>query len=166
MDENKEKKPPLALNIVSPKVKHRGYGAGSIDLSNVASIILDGDACYIDDGALHARSKVEKGIRFSPDPSTVPNGRKVWLIWVAVDRNESGSFYGGLTACEMSIDSEARRGWKILVDHVNRMDAAMKRRVMVENLNDQEKGLLRNMLINHNQEMWNRSSDELKAALS
>lgn len=165
MDENKGKK-PLALNIVSSKINHKGFGAGSIDLNNVSSVIIDGDECYIDEGALHAKSKVEMRIRFSTDKSLVPNGRTVWLAWVAVDRNEEGQFYGGVTACEMLIDKEAKKGWKLLVEHVNRMDAAMKRRVMVENLGDKEKGQLREFLMNHNIDMWNRSSDELKEALA
>jgi YwhD family len=165
MDENKVKK-PLALNIVSSKVEHKGFGAGSIDLNNVSSVIIDGDECYIDEGALHAKSKVEMRIRFSSDKSLVPNGRTVWLVWVAVDRNEEGQFYGGVTACEMLIDKEEKKGWKLLVDHVNRMDAAMKRRMMVENLGDKEKVQLREFLMNHNIDMWNRSSDELKEALA
>lgn len=165
MDENKIKK-PLALNIVSSKINHKGFGAGAIDLNNVSSVIIDGDECYIDEGALHAKSKVEMRIRFSPDKSLVPNGRTVWLVWVAVDRDEEGQFYGGVTACEMLIDKEAKKGWKLLVDHVNRMDAAMKRRIMVENLGDKEKQLLREMLMNHNLDMWNHSGDELKTALA
>jgi len=164
-EQDKGQKKPLALNIVSGGVKHRGFGAGSIDLNNVSSLIMDGDECYLDMGALHAKSKVEKLIRFSPDKDTVPNGRTVWLIWVAVDRDAEGQFYGGVTACEMLIDTEARRGWKVLVDHVNRMDAAMKRKVMVENMNDKEKALLRDTLIAHNAEWWERSSDDLKAKL-
>ncbi|TCZ78925.1 hypothetical protein E0485_07635 [Paenibacillus albiflavus] len=166
MDENKPKKPPLALNIVSSKVTHKGFGAGSIDLNNVSSVIIDGDECYVDEGALHAKSKVEMRIRFSTDKSLVPNGRTVWLVWVAVDRNEEGQFYGGVTACEMIIDKEEKKGWKLLVDHVNRMDAAMKRRVLVENLGEKEKHQLRDFLMNNDMEMWDRSGDELKEALA
>jgi len=161
--EDKGQKKPLSLNIVSGGVKHKGFGAGSIDLNNVSSLIIDGDECYLDMGALHAKSKVEKGIRFSPDKDTVPNGRPVWLVWVATDRDAEGQFYAGITSCEMLIDAEARRGWKILVDHVNRMDAAMKRKVMVDNLGEKERKLLREELMRH--EMWENSSDELKAAL-
>ncbi|GIP36549.1 YwhD family protein [Paenibacillus sp. J2TS4] len=155
-----------ALNIVSTRVNHRGFGAGSIDLNNVSGIIIDGDEAYLDNGTLHAKSKVEKRIRFSANKEDVPNGRKCWIIWVAVDRNEEGQFYAGLAACEMLIDSEARRGWKILADHVNRMDKAMKRHVLVENLNETEKKQVKDVLMGHSLEWWDRSSDELKEALS
>ncbi|MBB6733779.1 YwhD family protein [Cohnella zeiphila] len=157
-------KKKLALNVVSDK-KHKGFGAGSIDLSQVACIIIDGDEAYIDVGAMHAKSKVERGIKFSPNKEDVPNGRPAWVVWVAVDRNEEGSYYAGATSCEMLIDSEARRGWKILADHVNRLDAAIKRRYLLENLGSGQKAALVKLLQEHNQEWWDRSPQELKDLL-
>lgn len=161
--EEKAKK-SLSLNVVSNK-KHRGFGAGSIDLSDVACVIIDEGVAYIDVGAMHAKSKVERGIRFSPNKEDTPNGRQCWIVWVAVDRDEEGSFYAGATACEMLIDTEARRGWKILADHVNKLDYALKRRFVLGELGDVEKAALKKLLIEHNAEWWERSSDELKEAL-
>lgn len=164
--ETKGKKPSSGLNIISSNVNHKGFGAGSIDLSNVAGIIIDGDEAYVDNGTLHAKSRVEKGLKFSADRSEVPNGRKCWIVWVAVDRDAEGSFYGGLAACEMAIDTEAKRGWKILADHVNRMDKAMKRQVLVDGLDDKEKSQLRALLESHNAEWWVRTPEAIKAALA
>lgn len=164
--ENKVGKKNIALNVVSAKTDHRGFGAGMIDLSNLSSVIIDGDEAYIDIGAIHAKSKVEKGIRFSVNKDDVPNGRKCWVVWVAVGRDEEGTaYYAGVTACEMLIDTEARRGWKILADHVNKMDYALKRRYMLDGLNETEKAALKNALIAHNGEWWNRSPEELKEKL-
>jgi hypothetical protein len=165
METNDKVKKPLALNIISNKVDHKGFGAGSIDLNSVSGMIIDGDEAYIDEGTLHAKSKVEKGIKFSMNKEDVPNGRKCWIVWVAVDRKEGGPYYAGMTSCEMWIDKEARRGWKILAEHVNRMDRAMKRKIMLENLDANEKALLKKALIGHNAEWWERSEDELKLAL-
>ncbi|WJH35766.1 YwhD family protein [Paenibacillus sp. CC-CFT747] len=156
----------LALNIVSSNVNHKGFGAGSIDLSNVSSVIIDGDEAYLDNGALHAKSKVEKGIKFSTNKEDVPNGRKCWIVWVAVDRSEEGQFYGGIAACEMLVDPEARKGWKVLADHVNRMDKAMKRQILVDGLDEREKAALHRYLTEFNPEWWDRSSDTLKEALA
>lgn len=161
-----EGKKQIALNIVNAKSKHKGFGAGSIDLNNVSPVIIDGGEAIIDIGAMHAKSKVEKGIKFSANREDVPAGRQVWVVWVAVDRSAEGQFYGGITACEMWIDTEARRGWKILADHVNKLDAALKRKVIVEGLESAEKAALKSLLISHNEEWWNSSSEELKAALS
>jgi len=166
--ENQDKpveKKKLSLNVVSNK-EHRGFGAGSIDLSQVACVIIDGGEAYIDVGAMHAKSKIEKGIKFSPDKSTVPNGRPAWVVWVAVDRDERGSYYAGVTSCEMLIDSEARRGWKLLPDHVNRLDAAIKRKYMLDNIGPAEKEALRKLLISHNEEWWNSSPETLKDLLA
>lgn len=156
----------LSFNIVNSGTKHKGFGAGSIDLSQVSSVIIDGDEAYIDIGALHAKSKVEKRIKFTPNKEDTPGGRLCWVVWVAVDRSEQGSHYAGVTACDMLIDEEARRGYKILADHVNKMDQAMKRKIIVDGLSDKEKKLLKQVLIDNNPEMWERSSDELKQALS
>ncbi|WP_284642850.1 YwhD family protein [Paenibacillus silviterrae] len=161
-----EKSKKLNLNIVSGKVEHKGFGAGSIDLSQLSSVIIDGEEAYLDMGALHAKSKVEKGIKFTPNKEEVPNGRPCWIVWVAVDRKEDGTYYAGVTSCEMTIDTEGRRGWKFLPDHVNRMDYALKRRVMLENLGPEQKTALRELLKTHSPEMWERSEAYLKDALA
>lgn len=159
-------KKKLALNVVSNKA-HKGFGAGTIDLSQVSCIIIDQGEAYIDVGAMHAKSKVERGIKFSSDKSNVPNGRPAWIVWVAVDRNEEGSsYYAGATSCEMLIDSEARRGWKQLPDHVNRLDAAIKRKFMLDNIGPEEKAALRKLLVEHNAEWWDRSPQVLKDLLA
>ncbi|MFD3261918.1 YwhD family protein [Paenibacillus lentus] len=158
----------FALNIISndDKSKHKGFGAGSIDLNSMSPVIIDGGEAYIDIGAMHAKSKVEKGIKFSTNREDVPNGRQVWIVWVAVDRTpEAGQFYGGMTACEMWIDTEARRGWKILADHVNKMDYALKRKIILDGLGAEQKAALKKLLVETNEEWWEKSSDELKAAL-
>ncbi|RKP48042.1 hypothetical protein D7Z26_22865 [Cohnella endophytica] len=163
-DKPVEKK-KLSLNVVSNK-EHRGFGAGSIDLSQVACVIIDEGEAYIDVGAMHAKSKIEKGIKFSPDKSLVPNGRSAWIVWVAVDRNETGSYYAGATSCEMLIDTEARKGWKILPDHVNRLDASIKRKYMLDNIGPVEKAALSKLLIEHNSEWWDNSPQALKDLLA
>ncbi|MNS18379.1 YwhD family protein [compost metagenome] len=165
---NKTGKKQIALNIISGNEKsnkHKGFGAGSIDLNSVSPIIIDGGEAKIDVGAMHAKSKVERGIKFSANKEDVPDGRQVWLVWVAVDRTPEGQLYGGATACEMLIDTEAKRGWKILADHVNKLDYAIKRRIMLDELGPVQRQALRTLLITHNEDWWNRSSSELKSAL-
>ncbi len=167
MDLNNKSGKKIALNVVSGKSnKHQGFGSGTIDLSNLSCVIIDGDEAYIDIGALHAKSKVERGIRFSANKEDVPNGRKCWVVWVAVAREGEGPYYGGVTACEMLIDAEAKKGWKILADHVNRMDYAMKRRFLLEGLNDTEKKALKACLVNHNSEWFERSPEAFKEQLA
>ncbi|CAM3794227.1 MULTISPECIES: YwhD family protein [Paenibacillus] len=158
-------KKQIALNIINSKSKHKGFGAGSIDLNSLSPVIIDNGEAKVDIGAMHAKSKVERGIRFTTDREEVPNGRQVWIVWVAVDRTAEGQHYAGATACEMWIDQEARKGWKILADHVNKMDAALKRRIILDGLGDVEKKALRELLISRNEEWWDASPDEFKEAL-
>ncbi|OAB34996.1 hypothetical protein PMSD_13475 [Paenibacillus macquariensis subsp. defensor] len=165
--DNKEQggKKQIALNIVSSKSKHTGFGSGSIDLNNVSPIIVDQGEAKVDVGAMHAKSKVEKGIKFSANREDVPNGRQVWVVWVAVDRTAEGQFYGGATACEMWIDTEARRGYKILADHVNKLDGALKRKIILDGMNAEDKTALKNLLMTRNEEWWAATPEELKKAL-
>jgi len=163
--EDQPKKPKASFQIIGQTTVHGGYGAGMLDLSNLSSIIVDGDRAYIDLGALHAKSRVERGIKFTPNREEVPDGRRVWVVWVKIGKTDGGPCYAGATACEMKIDEAARKGWKILADHVNRMDYALKGRFMLNELNETEKAALRRCLVEHNAEWYERSPDELKHQL-
>jgi hypothetical protein len=163
-------KKKMQFNIIKndPTDGHRGFGKGALSLDNVSPVIIDVEAgeAVIDIGAMHARSVVEKGIKFLSDKNEVPNGRPYWLVWVTVDRKEEGPYYAGVTACEMTIDREIRRGYKSLPEHVNHMDKALKRYIIVDQMDEKSKAILKDFLINHNEELWNNSSDVLKQALS
>ena len=121
--ENKKKK--VQFNIIKndPTDGHKGFGAGALSLENISPVIIDVEAkeATIEIGAMHARSPVEKGIKFLPDKEQVPGGKPYWLIWVAIERNEKGPYYAGVTACEMTVDRSIRRGYKSLPEHVNRL---------------------------------------------
>jgi hypothetical protein len=163
-------KKKMQFNIIKndPTDGPRGFGKGALSLDNVSPVIIDVEAgeAVIDVGAMHARSAVEKGIKFLPDKNEVPNGKPYWLVWVTVDRKEEGPYYAGVTACEMTVDREIRRGYKSLPEHVNHMDKALKRHIIVDHMDEKSKGILKEFLMNHNEEIWNNSSEELKEKLS
>jgi hypothetical protein len=168
MEENKKKS--IGFNIIKPDPTdgHKGFGKGALSLDNVSPVIIDveaGDA-VIDVGAMHARSVVEKGIKFLKTKEEVPNAKPYWLVWVTVDRKQEGPYYAGVTACEMTVDREIRRGYKSLPEHVNRMDKSLKRHIIVDHMDDKSKKILSDFLQNHNQDMWNNSADELKKGLA
>lgn len=164
-----DKKKKSGFNILSGDSTsgHGGYGVGIINLDNISPVIVDpqeGEA-YVDMGALHARSQVERRIRFATDTEKVENGKLYWIVWVMVERGKNGPVYAGAGASDMLVDRENRRGYKILADHVNKMDKAMKGHFLVEHMDDRSKEILRSFLIAHDQEMWNRSSEDLKKQL-
>jgi hypothetical protein len=167
MEDNKKK---LGFNIIKPDPTdgHKGFGKGALSLDNVSPVIIDVDAgdAVIDVGAMHARSVVEKGIKFLKTKEEVPNAKPYWLVWVTVDRMQEGPYYAGVTACEMSVDREIRRGYKSLPEHVNRMDKSLKRHIIVDHMDDKSKKILSDFLQNHSQDMWNNSAEELKNGLA
>ncbi|WP_075983229.1 YwhD family protein [Bacillus massilinigeriensis] len=167
MEEKKKKN--IGFNIIKsdPTDGHKGFGKGSLSLDNVSPVIIDineGEA-FVDIGAMHARSVVEKGIKFLPNKEEVPNGKPYWLVWVTADRKEEGPYYAGVTACEMTVDREIRRGYKLLPEHVNRLDKSIKRHIIVEHMDDKSKRILADFLRNHNEEMWEKSDEKLKQDL-
>jgi hypothetical protein len=164
-----QKKKSIGFNIIKndPTDGHGGFGVGALSLENVSPVIIDIEAgeAFVDIGAMHARSVVEKGIKFTPNREEVPNGKPYWLVWVTIDRKAEGAYYAGVTACEMTVDRETRRGYKSLPEHVNRMDKSLKRHIIVEHMDEKSKKVLADFLKNHDIEMWNRSSEELKKGL-
>ncbi|WP_078543380.1 YwhD family protein [Litchfieldia alkalitelluris] len=163
------KKKNIGFNIIKndPTDGHGGYGIGALSLDNVSPVFIDinEEDVFVDIGAMHARSVVEKGIKFLPNKEDVPNGKPFWLVWVTIDRQEKGPYYAGVTACEMTVDREIRRGYKSLPDHVNKMDKSLKRKMMVDFMDEKSKILLSAFLQKHDAGMWERSSDELKNSL-
>ncbi len=167
MDNQKKK---MQFNIIKndPMDGHKGFGKGSLSLENISPVIIDVEAedAYVEIGAMHARSAVEKGIKFLPNKDEVPNGKLYWIVWVAIERNEEGPFYAGVAACEMTVDRSIRRGYKSLPEHVNNLDKAMKRRMLTSHMDAKSKQLLKDFLQKHDVGMWERSDEELKKQLS
>ncbi|KIL49698.1 YwhD family protein [Jeotgalibacillus soli] len=167
MSENKKKN--IGFNIIKsdPTDGHGGYGVGALSLDNVSPVIIDveeGEA-EVDIGAMHARSKVEKGIKFTTNREDSEGGKPYWLVWVTIDRKAQGPYYAGVTACEMVVNREKRRGYKLLPEHVNLMDKSMKRKIVVEKMDDRSKEILAAFLKNHNADMWKNSELLLHEAL-
>ncbi|WP_456364614.1 hypothetical protein C1N73_25255 [Priestia aryabhattai] len=163
------KKKSIGFNIIKDDSTdgHGGYGVGALSLENISPVFVcpSDEEVFVDIGAMHARSVVEKGIKFLPNKDEVPNGKLYWLVWVTIDRKQEGPYYAGMTACEMTVDREIRRGYKSLPEHVNKMDKSLKRRIMVEEMDNKSKALLREFLKFHNEEIWTLSNDDLKEAL-
>jgi hypothetical protein len=165
-----KKKKTIGFNIIKndPTDGHKGFGIGSLSLENVSPVIIDveeGEA-IVDIGAMHARSAVERGIKFLKTKEEVPNGKPYWLVWVTIDRKLEGPYYAGVTACEMTVDRSIRRGYKSLPEHVNKMDKSMKRHIMVNHMDDKSKKVLADFLKKHDQQLWDNSVDQLKQDLA
>jgi len=168
---NEEKpKKKLGFTIIKddPTDGHKGYGIGSLSLENVSPLIIDVEEqdAVLDIGAMHARSQTERGIKFTTNREDSAGGKNYWLVWITIDFNPAGPYYAGITACEMVVNREKRRGYKILADHVNLMDKSMKRKIIVDHMDAPSKKVLADYLKTHNPEMWERSLEQLHNDLS
>lgn len=165
MEKGKKK---LEFNIIknNPTDGHKGFGIGSLNLENITPLIVDPEAgeAWIEEQAMHARSKTERGVKYLKDRTELPEeGTKAyWIIWVAVDRKPEGPYYAGVTACELLINRPARRGYKSMPEHVNHLDKAMKGHVIVHNMDEKSRNILGNFLKEYDKDMWQRANEELK----
>lgn len=147
---------------------HGTFGVGAISLENMSSVIVDpeGNKAYIDMAAMHARSDIERRVRYYPNKEEVPNGRLYWICWVTVERSEKGPCYYGCAASELRIDRPNKRAYKSMPEHVKHMEQSLEGQVVVEHMDEHSRQLLGNFLKEHNQDLWENSSEEFKKAFS
>ncbi|WP_340296345.1 YwhD family protein [Staphylococcus coagulans] len=160
------------FNIIKkdPLDGHKGTNLGSISLDNVAPVFIDIEAqeAFIDIGAMHARAKVERGVKWITDKEIVDvDGAKAyWLCWVTTERGEQGPYYAGVTAAYMLVNKSIRRGYKSMPEHVNMMDKSMKHKVIVDHIGADNRKVLAEFLKSHHPEMWRNSDVTLHQALN
>lgn len=146
---------------------HGGYGAGTISLENMSSIIVDPneDKAYVDMAAMHARSDVERRVKWVNDREEVQGGKLYWIVWVTVDKNENGPYYAGVAGSEIRVNREIKRAYKSMAEHVKHMEKSLKGHIIVEHMDDHSKKLLGDFLRDYKPELWGNSTEELTRQL-
>ena len=93
MENNKKQKQQFTIIKDDSTDGHGGYGMGSISLENMSSVIVDPteNKAYVDMDAMHARSDIERRVRYYSDRNEVPDGRLYWIVWVTVENGEKGT---------------------------------------------------------------------------
>src|SRR5690625_2827808 len=169
-DQSSGKKKQQAFTIIKddPTDGHVCFGMGILSLENMSSIIVDPteDKAYIDMDAMHARSKVERRVKYFPNKEDVPNGRLYWIVWVTTERGENGPYYAGVAGSELRVDRPNKRAYKSMGEHVSHMEKSLKGQIVVDHMDEHSKELLKDLLVNFNEDMWENSSSELKNSLS
>ncbi|MEZ0229947.1 MAG: YwhD family protein [Planctomycetota bacterium] len=127
----------------------------------VLGVVFEGDLATLDNGALHARSHLEAGIRFSEDPAAQGKGERVRNVWVA---HAAGKLVGACSV-ELWIDRAAGTGWKRPIDHVNRMSNAVRGNIDVADLSLAQRTSLAELLAKAEPIAWEKST-ELRQALA
>src|SRR5690625_2861646 len=146
---------------------HGGYGGGTVSVENMSPVIVDTNEnkAYVDMAAMHARSEIERRVKYLPNKDEVPNGKLYWIVWVNVERGENGTYYAGVAGSELRVDRSIKRAYKSMPEHVTHMEKSLKGKIIVEHMDEQSKKLLKDFLVEFDEEMWENSTDELKNAL-
>ncbi|MGY4688274.1 YwhD family protein [Salibacterium sp. K-3] len=172
-DKDDKKRKGGGFNILSGDATggDGGFGAGTLSLDNMSPIIIDPaeDRAFVDMGALHARSEIEKKVKFSADKEDVPNPKLYWLVWVTVDHKDGKPYYAGVGACETLVedsDKRIRKGYKSMPEHVNNMDKSMKGKLVVDHMDEHSKYILGEYLKAFDKNIWDHSSEELHQLLN
>jgi len=111
------------------KLKLSGQKSRSTDdqLRGLSAVLVDGDEVYIDNGAIHAKSRVEQGITFVKERDELESPREIWCFWLTLVRREGGAQgYKAMQGFPMYIESESKRGYKLLSESVNKLDKVVK----------------------------------------
>ncbi|GAK06973.1 YwhD family protein [Geomicrobium sp. JCM 19038] len=175
-NKNTGKKQGSGFNILSGDSTdgHGGFGVGSLSLDNLTPVIIDPveERVFIDMGAIHARSEIEKKVKLLDQLEELNDPKLYWMVWVTTAHTDQGSpKYFGVGACRFYREEEApegsrfKRGFKSMPEHVNNMDKALKGRVIVKGMDDKSLYMLREYLKGFSEDYWNHSSSELRSAL-
>lgn len=163
-EEQEKKKPGFQFNIIKndPLDGHRGQNFGSISLENIAPVYINIDTqeTILDIGGLHGKAEVERRVKWIKDKTEAEgeDAKEYFLVWVAVERAEVGPIYNGIAACYMMVNKAKRRGYKMMHEHVNSLDDAMKGRIKLDVLDERSKESLKQFLIERDETMWNHST--------
>ncbi|MDQ0273402.1 YwhD family protein [Cytobacillus purgationiresistens] len=143
-----------------------GFGVGTLSLENITPIIVDPEnhEAFIDMEALHARSRVEKKVRFQREKEGLIDPQLFWIVWVAIDIGKNGAHFSGIGAADLLVSREERRirlGYKSLPEHVNSLDKALKSKFQIDHMDDPSKAILKDFLLGY-EDYWNNSTSAFK----
>lgn len=138
------------------KLSLTGKSKHSVDdqMKGLSALLVDGDQIFIDNGAIHAKSRVERGVQFVRDRAEVPNPRLILGLWITLHRYEHGQGYYGAMPFELWIDDEAQKGYKNLSEQVNNMDKAVRGQVQVSGLSASLRARIAEFLQSVRPDLW------------
>ncbi len=164
LDKDKQQKQQFTIIKDDSTDGHGGYGMGSISLENMSTVIVDPNEnkAYVDMDAMHARSSIERRVRYYPDKDEVPEGLLYWIVWVTVEKGKNGAFYAGVTASELRVDKPNKRAYKSMPEHVKHMEQSLKGEIVIDHMDERSRKLLIHFLKEFDENMWQLSSNDLK----
>jgi hypothetical protein len=131
----------------------------------VHALLLLEDSWVVDNGALHGRARVERGIRFTEDPHFMGQGTCLKVVWLAVDSQLSPSPYVGVVAGEFWLDVAAGTGFKSMPALTNGICSAATGKVDLTALTKSERASLCAFLAQRSLPAWSATEPRLKLFL-
>ncbi|MCL6548427.1 MAG: YwhD family protein [Alicyclobacillus sp.] len=150
------------------KLSLTGQSKHSTDdaMRGLSAVLVDGEEVFVDNGAVHGKSRLERGVTFVKTLSDVPNPRTVHGFWVTLRRTGGAQGYHGAAAFTLYIDSAAQLGYKSLSEQVNGMDKAVKGKVDVEKVPDEIRHRVAAFLQQVRPELWENASPAFREAFA
>lgn len=132
----------------------------------VHAVVFDGDEPVLDNGALHGRSRAERGVRFGEDEAAAGRGRRIQVVWVATPASGADAPFMGAVTSEYWVDAEAGTGYKKLSAHTNGICAAAGGKVDVAPLSAPRRKALASALERLSPEGWRHAAPLFKLFLT
>lgn len=134
-------------------------------MRGLSTVFVDGERVFIDNGAIHGKSELERGVTFVRTLEEVPNPRPVWGFWVTLHRFEGGvQGYYGVMPFLIQLDEDHQKGYKSLAQQVNCMEKAVKGQADLREVPDDVRARLAEFLASVRPELWEHAGPAFREA--
>jgi hypothetical protein len=136
-------------------------------MRGLSAVFVDGGDVFVDNGAIHAKSRLERSLQFVKRLEDVPNPRHVWGLWITLHRFEGGKQgYYGAVPFQLWLDAEAGVGYKSLSEQVNGMDKAVKGKIGADAMPVAVRAQVAEFLKTVRPELWENAHEPFLAAFA
>jgi YwhD family len=148
------------------KLSLTGKSVHSTDdtLKGLSAVFVDGDRIFIDNGAIHAKSELERSVTFAKSKDELSSPRLVYVFWITLKRSEGKMGFHGAMPFVIWIDEQAKLGYKSLAEQVNKMDKAVRGQIDLSDIPDEVRLKVRDFLVNLRPDLWENAATAFRAA--
>lgn len=145
------------------KAKHSTDDA----MKGLSALFVDGDKVFVDNGAIHAKSELERGLTFVKSIEELHDPRLVWVFWITLHRFEGNvqGYYGAMPF-ELWIDEAGTHAYKSLADQVNKMEKAVKGTVDLAAIQPDVRNKAHTFLSSIRSDLWEHASPAFREAFT
>lgn len=136
-------------------------------MKGLSALFVDGDRVFVDNGAIHAKSELERGLTVVKSKEELQDPRLVWIFWITLHRFEGNvqGYYGAMPF-QLWIDQQGTQGFKSLADQVNKMEKAVKGTVDLTAIDTETRNKARAFLESIRSDLWENASPAFREAFT